>query len=145
MSTRKPTGASTRKVPSVSELPVTRSMLHGVRDEVNARFDEVNARFDEVNARFEQVNARFDQVNARIDEVSARIDQTNARIDQLDASMRASARRLETLAEEQEARNRVVLEVVQGHNARFERIEARLDEMQGMFVELLDLARNRPR
>ena len=138
MSTRKPTGASTRKVPSVSELPVTRSMLHGVRDEVNARFDEVNARFDEVNARFEQVNAR-------IDEVSARIDQTNARIDQRAASMRASARRLETLAEEQEARNRVVLEVVQGHNARFERIEARLDEMQGMFVELLDLARNRPR
>jgi methyl-accepting chemotaxis protein len=131
MSTRKPTGASTRKVPSVSELPVTRSMLHGVRDELNARFDEVNA--------------RFEQVNARIDEVSARIDQTNARIDQLDASMRASARRLETLAEEQEARNRVVLEVVQGHNARFERIEARLDEMQGMFVELLDLARNRPR
>ena len=138
MSTRKPTGASTRKVPSVSELPVTRSMLHGVRDEVNARFDEVNA-------RFEQVNARIDEVSARVDQVSARIDQTNARIDQLDASMRASARRLETLAEEQEARNRVVLEVVQGHNARFERIEARLDEMQGMFVELLDLARNRPR
>lgn len=138
MSTRKPTGASTRKVPSVSELPVTRSMLHGVRDELNARFDEVNA-------RFEQVNARIDEVSARVDQVSARIDQTNARIDQLDASMRASARRLETLAEEQEARNRVVLEVVQGHNARFERIEARLDEMQGMFVELLDLARNRPR
>ena len=127
-----------RKVPSVSELPVTRSMLHGVRDELNARFDEVNA-------RFEQVNARIDEVSARVDQVSARIDQTNARIDQLDASMRASARRLETLAEEQEARNRVVLEVVQGHNARFERIEARLDEMQGMFVELLDLARNRPR
>ena len=138
MSTRKPTGASTRKVPSVSELPVTRSMLHGVRDELNARFDEVNA-------RFEQVNARIDEVSARVDQVSARIDQTNARIDQLDASMRAGARRLETLAEEQEARNRVVLEVVQGHNARFERIEARLDEMQGMFVELLDLARNRPR
>jgi methyl-accepting chemotaxis protein len=113
-------------------------MLHGVRDELNARFDEVNA-------RFEQVNARIDEVSARVDQVSARIDQTNARIDQLDASMRASARRLETLAEEQEARNRVVLEVVQGHNARFERIEARLDEMQGMFVELLDLARNRPR
>ena len=43
------------------------------------------------------------------------------------------------------ARNRVVLEVVQGHNARFERIEARLDETQSMIVEILDIVRGRAR
>ena len=87
---------STRKTPSVSELP------EGVRDERGGA-------------------------------------------ESFDAFMRASMRRMETLIEEQEARNRVVLEVVQGHNARFERIEARLDETQSMIVEILDIVRGRAR
>jgi len=131
MSTRKTPSTTTRKVPAVSELPVTRSMLYGVRDELAARIDETNARIDETNARIDQLGARFDQLGARID--------------QIDASTRASMRRMETLIEEQEARNRVVLEVVQGHNARFERIEARLDETQSMIVEILDIVRGRAR
>lgn len=124
MSTRRSPNTPARKVPPVSELPVTRSMLYGVRDELAARIDETNA---------------------RIDQLSARMDQLSARMDQLEASTRASARRIETLVEEQESRNRVVLDVVQGHNARFERIEARLDETHAMIAELLDIARARPR
>jgi uncharacterized coiled-coil DUF342 family protein len=101
--------ATPTKVPPVSELPVTRAMLYGVRDEL-----------------------------------AARIDQTNARFDQLSAEMRASTARLQTLVEDQEARNRVVLEVVQGHNDRFDRIEADLAELKGMFREVLGALAKRP-
>jgi len=101
--------ATPTKVPPVSELPVTRAMLYGVRDEL-----------------------------------AARIDQTNARFDQLSAEMRASTARIQTLVEDQEARNRVVLEVVQGHNDRFDRIEADLAELKGMFREVLGALAKRP-
>ena len=108
--------ATPTKVPPASEVPVTRAMLYGVRDELAARIDQTNAR----------------------------LDQTNARLDQLSAETRASTARIQTLTEEQEARNRVVLEVVQGHNDRFDRIEADLAELKGMFREVLGALSKRP-
>ncbi len=116
MTTRKPP-TSTTKVPAVAELPVTRAMLMGVRDELRARLDHNNARLDE----------------------------TNARIDALRAEVLAEVHRLGTLVEEQEVRNRVVLEVVQGHNDRFERIEGSIDEMRGTLREILDAVKQRTR
>lgn len=117
MTTRPKTArAAPSKVPPVSELPVTRAMLYGVRDELTALHDQTNAR----------------------------IDQTNARINPLSAEMRATSARIQTLVEDQEARNRVVLEVVQGHNDRFDRIEADLAELKGMFREVLTALTKRP-
>ncbi len=40
---------------------------------------------------------------------------------------------------------RAILEVVQGYDARFERLEASVDEVRGMVRELLDIAKQRPR
>lgn len=40
------------------------------------------------------------------------------------AEVRADLARIKTIVEEQDARNRIVMEVVQGHNARFDRMEA---------------------
>ena len=140
MTTRKPPSSTPRaaKVHAVTELPVTRAMLLGVRDELRARIDGTNARIDETNAR-------IDETNARIDETNARIDETNARFASLRADVLAEVHRVGTLVEEQEVRNRVVLEVVQGHNARFERLEAGLDEVRGMVVEILQAVKSRPR
>ncbi|MBI5514663.1 MAG: hypothetical protein HY909_12885 [Deltaproteobacteria bacterium] len=169
---RKPAQAPPRKVPTVAELPVTRAMLLGVRDElrsridavdarfaqvdarfaqvdarfaqVDARFAQVDRRFEQVDARFAQMEARFEQVDRRFEQVDARFDQLEARIAELRAEFMAEVHRLGTLIEEQEARNRVVLEVVQGHNARFERIERRLDGSDEMLREILDAVRRRP-
>ncbi len=58
--------------------------------------------------------------------------------------MRASVDRIETLFKRQEARNLVIIEILQGHNARFERIEAGVEEMRGMFRDIVDLLRQRP-
>ena len=54
------------------------------------------------------------------------------------------ARLADVTAEDQEARNRVVLEVVQGHNDRFDRIEADLAELKDMFREVLGALAKRP-
>jgi capsule polysaccharide export protein KpsE/RkpR len=91
-------------VASVGDVPVARAMLHGVRDELRARLDQNNARIDELNARF----------------------------DGLRTEVIAQVHRIGTIVEEQAVRNRVVMEVVQGHNLRFERIEARLDHLTEM-------------
>lgn len=123
MATRKGSTTTTAQVPTVSELPVTRAMLHGVRDELKSRID---------------------QTNARIDQTNAHIDQTNASVVGMRAEVMAEVHRLGTLVEEQEARNRVVLEVVQGHAARFERIERRLDGQDDMLREILAFVRQRP-
>ncbi len=85
-----------------------------------------------------------DELAARIDQTNARLDQTNARLDQLSAETRASTARIQTLTEDQETRNRVVLEVVRGHNERFDRIEADLAELKGMFREVLGALAKRP-
>ena len=105
-----------RGVRSAADVPVSRAMLHGVRDELRARIDGTNAR----------------------------IDETNARISGMRSEVLAEVHRLGTLIEEQEVRNRVVIEVVQGHNARFDRLEGTIEEMRGMFREIVDLLRQRP-
>jgi uncharacterized protein YdcH (DUF465 family) len=56
-----------------------------------------------------------------------------------------AATKVPTVAEEYEARHRALLEVLEGHNARFERLEAGLDEVRGMVHEILDAVRQRPR
>jgi transposase-like protein len=54
-------------VASVGDVPVTRAMLHGVRDELRALNDQTNARLDETNARLGQVDARFAHLEARLE------------------------------------------------------------------------------
>ena len=119
--------ATPMKVPPVSELPVTRAMLYGVRDELAARLDQTNARLDQTNARLDQTNAEM-----RAFKVEMRHE-----FEAFRAEVRASTARIQTIVEDQEARNRVVIEVVQGHNDRFDRIEADLAELKGMFREVL--------
>ncbi len=161
-----------RQIPTVSELPVTRAMLLGVREElaarldqhtaqfaeVHARFDRVDARLDQHTARFGEVDARFEQIDARFEQVDARFKQIDARFDRVDAEfrelradmaalrlemvafkaeVRADLARIKTIVEEQDARNRIVMEVVQGHNARFDRMEADIAASREMFREIM--------
>lgn len=154
-----------RQIPTVSELPVTRAMLLGVREELAARLDrhtaqfaEVHARFDRVDARLDQHTARFGEVDARFEQIDARFKQIDARFDRVDAEfrelradmaalrqemlafkaeVRADLARIKTIVEEQDARNRIVMEVVQGHSARFDRMEADIAASREMFREIM--------
>jgi peptidoglycan hydrolase CwlO-like protein len=92
----------------------------------------------------DELRARIDATNARIDETNARIDGTNARIDTLRSELMAEIHRIGTLVEDQATRSRAVYEVVMGHNARFERLERRMDAMEGTLREILDAVKARP-
>jgi chromosome segregation ATPase len=92
---------------------------------------------DELLARIEATNARIDQTNARIDQLDARVAQLDARIEEVRSELRAEIQRVGVLVDEQEARNRLVLEVVSGHTARFERLEAGQAEIRALLGELV--------
>jgi len=75
MTTRPKTARTTpTKVPTVAELPVTRAMLYGVRDELIARNDQTNAEDQEASnwaaiKAVQGLNARFDRIEADIAEL----------------------------------------------------------------------------
>lgn len=77
------------------EVPVTQAMLFDFRAEVKAQFSGVDARFSEVDARFDKIEAVVDQ---RFYEIKI-------------------------LVEEQNARNRIVLDGLTSLFARQERLE----------------------
>ncbi len=141
MTTRPKTArTSPAKVPPIAELPVTRAMLYGVRDELVARSDQTNARIDLTNARIEQTN---NELHALLLANEAFKVEMRHEFDAFRAEMRAANARVQTIAEDQDARNRVVLEVVQGHNARFDRIEADVAELKGLLHEIVRALANR--
>jgi hypothetical protein len=63
---RKPTTVRTKNVPSVSEMPVTRAMFLGVRDELRSLNDQTHACLSELNARFERIESGLDEVRATL-------------------------------------------------------------------------------
>lgn len=95
------------------ELKSVRKEMDSFRKEVESRFTQVDARFTQVDARFTQVDARFTQIDAKLEKVLAAIHRTNA------------------LVEEQNARNRYVLD---GYTSLYDAqkaLEARLKEIEG--------------
>jgi chromosome segregation ATPase len=137
------------------EVPVTQIMLFGVRDElkahvraeihgvngqvrgvraefkrIDARFSEMEARFNKVNARFNEIDARFNEIDARFNEIDARFNEVDVRFERVEASIQnliSEVHRLAILIEEQNARNRIVLDGLTGLFARQERLEAKID------------------
>ncbi|MEQ1664384.1 MAG: hypothetical protein ABL927_03310 [Bdellovibrionales bacterium] len=118
-------------------VPVTRAMLFEVRDElkhelssrffkVDARFAEMESRFDKVDARFAEMESRFDKVDARFAEMESRFDKVDARFANLDSKLEkilSEVHRIGLLVEEQNARNKFVLDGYTSLSDRLEKIE----------------------
>lgn len=98
-----------RYVPQSKDLPATQGILHLVRMELKS---EMKAGFSQVNARFNQVDARFEQVLSEI-------------------------ARIGILVEEQNSRNRIVLEGLSGLWERQERVEKRVDHFEKTIHNIL--------
>ncbi len=80
---------------------------------VDARFNEIDARFNEMEARFKKIDARFDQMEARFNQMEARFKQIDARFNQLEAqisNLLAAVHQTRMIVEEQNARNKFVLD-----------------------------------
>jgi chromosome segregation ATPase len=100
---------------------------------IDARFKKIDARFNEVDARFKEVDARFNEVDARFDEMDARFNKMDARFDQLSSQilgLTATVHRAVALAEEQNARNLIVLDGYAQIYGRQQLIESRTGRLE---------------
>ncbi len=105
------------------EVLVTSSMLNEARHELKA---EITSFRLEVDARFKQVDARFNQVDSRFKQVDARFDQMDASISQLSSNVEkvlAAVHRVGLLVEEQNARNKFVLDGYVSLSDRLDKVE----------------------
>lgn len=112
------------------DVPVTEKMLGETRNELKHDLSsfrlEVRSQFKGVNARFKEVDARFNEVDARFNEVDARFDRMDERFDRLESkfdSVLSRVNRNQVLSEEQEARNKYVLDGYTSLYDRQERVE----------------------
>ena len=96
-----------------SELPATQKMLYGVRDELKS---DISTLRNEMKAGFREIHAKFD---SRFERLQASIDKQNAKLDRQDAKFH----RMLTLYEEQEGRNKYVLDGYASIDDRLERLE----------------------
>lgn len=95
------------------EVFVTQSMLYEVRDELKSDIASLSLRME---SRFKRVDARFSEIEARVDEVLSEVKSQNAKF-----------HRMLTLYEEQESRNRYVLDGYTSLNDRLEILESKAD------------------
>jgi hypothetical protein len=101
--------AESKLPPRTKDLPATQGMLTLARSELKADVRELRA---EMNARFSQMDAKFERVLGAVHHVAAEVA------------------RIGVLVEEQNSRNRIVLEGLTGLAQRQDRVESRMDEVE---------------
>jgi chromosome segregation ATPase len=119
------------------DLPASQGMLHLVRSELKADIrglhSEMNSRFDQVDARFNQIDARFNQIDSRFKQMDSKFSQMDSKFNQMDSKFEqvlSAVARVGTGVEEQNSRNRVVLEGLTGLWQRQDRLETRVDKVE---------------
>jgi chromosome segregation ATPase len=109
---------------SASEHRV-RSDIHDLKAEVqgmNSRFVSMDAKFSDIDSRFASLDSRFARIDARFEKIDSRFETIEATL----KSMQASSHRLELLVEDQNNRNKIVLDGLSHVLARQERFEDEL-------------------
>jgi hypothetical protein len=157
-------------VPTADEVPITSAMLAGVRTEILRRIDQAredakadNRRLDakinvvcaESNANSYKievmrqdvvqlrstVNAGRTELKSEISELRTEMQVSFHELKSAYHGMQASLARMETLMEEQNARNKIVLEGLASSLSRHEQAEARITALEDGFRKLATPAR----
>ncbi len=119
----KPAKASKKVVKyprSAGDVFATQKMLYSVRDEVIAHTEK---KFQQTEVRFHELKSEIHGVKVVIHEVKAEVHGLKAQISQLDKSMH----RIALQVEEQNNRNKIVLDGLSQLFERQERIEKKVD------------------
>jgi tetrahydromethanopterin S-methyltransferase subunit G len=118
--------------PHSKDLPATQGMLHLVRTEIKAEmkagFRQIDSRFDLINSKFNENDSRFSQIDSRFNQIDSRFNQMDSKFEQV----LSEVARVGLLVEEQNSRNRVVLEGLTGLWQRQERVEVRVDNVESL-------------
>jgi chromosome segregation ATPase len=109
------------------DVPVTRAMLGSVRAEVLERIDRAR---EEAKADARRLDGKIDDVKAEVQQVRTEL---KAEIHEVKAGMHAiqgQMARIEFLVEEQNARNKVVLDGITALFSRQDQVEQRVSEVE---------------
>jgi chromosome segregation ATPase len=152
MATRDSNASAPRVAESLTagEVPVTRAMLGSVRTEVLQRIDQAR---EEAKADTQKLDAKIDTVKAELKadihevkaELKADIHEVKADIHQVKAAMhtmQAQMARIELLVEEQNARNKVVLDGITTLLGRQDQVEQRLCQVNDTVRKLASSQRS---
>ena len=112
-------------------------------EKVDARFSRTDARFDSIDGRFDKIDGRFNKINGRFNEIDERFNDMNAKFSDMDAKLSsmnskfekslAHTHRMLALYEEQETRNKYVLD---GYQSLHDLISKNKKEADFKFSEL---------
>jgi len=143
-----------------SELLVNQRMLDSMRDElkseirsqgkrfdsIDKRFDSVDKKFDSIDKKFESIDKRFESIDKRFDSVDKRFDSLEAKMDSMGDRLSADIRRVSVdvhrviaIVEEQNNRNKIVLDGYQSLYDRQDRVENRMDELTNFILNFKKL------
>lgn len=130
-----------------SEVPVTQAMLFGVRDELAHRISSAEGKnVAQHLALNHRIDEKFEILDRRIDALEHKIDIQAKEASARHSELQAAIVHLGVIVEEQNARNRLVLEGLSGLFTRQERIETRMDSVESLVAQIARAAkRNGPR
>jgi hypothetical protein len=105
------------------DVPVTHAMLYEVRDQlleqIKAEARRTDSRFDEMNSKFNAMNSKFDAINSQFNDIHAG-----------QHSLKSELHRLALLVEEQNSRNKIVLDGLTNIFTRQERLESEFRDLR---------------
>ena len=123
---------------AATEVPVTCAMLGGVRIEVLQRIDQAR---EDAKADIQRLDAKIDAVKVELKaeihevkaELKAEIHEVKAEIHEVKAgmhAMQAQMARMEVMAEEQNSRNKIVLDGIIAVLERQNQVEQRVSQVE---------------
>lgn len=130
------------------DLPVTKRYLDlriqkvesditALRLEMKSGFSKIEMRFKEQDAKFLSIDARFESIDSRFESIDARFESIDSRFESLENRMEARFAALDTkitkmliLFEEQNDRNRIVLDAYTTVYEKFMENDRRLDKVE---------------
>lgn len=130
------------KFPTQSkDLPATQGMLQLVRSELKS---EMKAGFRNVDSKIEQVHSDVARVGSDVAQVRSEVAQVRSDVARLSsevAQVTSEIARVGLLVEEQNSRNRIVMEGLTGLFQRQDRVELKVDEVESMVQSIAARAR----
>lgn len=112
------------------DLPATQGMLilmqKQFRQDLRASEKRTDARFNQIDARFSQIDAKFSQVDAKFNQLESQI-----------STVLSEIHRLAILVEEQNARNKYVLDGYEQIFQRQDRLEIEVNQRLEVMEQVL--------
>ena len=112
------------------DLPASMGMLYEVRDEMRSGFRAVDFRMNGLEKRMDGLNSRMDGLDSRMDGLDSRMGAFDHKLDRHHAETQAKLHQMHLLLEEQNARNKYVLDKLVFHHYDLEDLKARVTRLE---------------